>query len=102
MNQKQKLVETMKEQSPFKPQKAKLSEKAKLLAPVLRIGKSGVTEGIIKEIIEQLKQKKLIKIKFLKAVLGDKSRKEFAKEIAEKTESELIHQVGFVIVLYKK
>ena len=32
----------------------------------------------------------------------DKSKKEFAEEVASKTNSELIHQVGFVVVLYKK
>ena len=79
-----------------------LTEKAKLLEPVLRIGKSGVTPGVIEEIKRQLKKKKLIKIKFLKPALADKDKKEFAKEIAEKTGSELINQVGFVIVLYRR
>ncbi len=79
-----------------------LVAKAKLLEPVLRIGKSGLTENVITEIKKQLQKKKLIKIKFLKPALVDKDRKELAKEIAEKTEAELIHQVGFVIVLYRR
>ena len=84
------------------PSKHELVEKAKLLEPILRIGKSGLTEGVIKEIKVQLKQNKLIKIKLLKGALVEKDRKTLAKEIAEKTNSELIHQVGFVVVLYKK
>ena len=74
--------------------------KAKELKPILRIGKSGLTEGMIKEIKKQLKQKKLIKIKFLPKEKTNK--KEYAKEIASKTDSELIQQVGFVCILKYK
>lgn len=83
-------------------EKQELVEKAKKLEPVLRIGKNGLTSGVVEEIKKQLKKKKLIKVKFLKAALEEKNRKEFAKEIAEKTDGELIHQVGFVVVLYKR
>ena len=82
--------------------KKELVAKSKLLEPILRIGKSGLTEGTVKEIERQLKKKKLIKIKFLPASLEERNKKEFAKEIALLTNSELIHQVGFVIVLYKR
>jgi len=79
-----------------------LKDDAKHLEPILRIGKSGLTDGVLKEIEKQLKKRKLIKIKFLKSALDGKNRKEFAKEIATKTRSELIDQVGFVIVLYRR
>ncbi|MBW2996636.1 YhbY family RNA-binding protein [Candidatus Woesearchaeota archaeon] len=79
-----------------------MAEKAKYIQPILRIGKAGVTEGAIEEIKRQLKKRKLIKIKLLKSALNGKDKKEMAKEIAEKTRSELIHQVGSVIVLNKK
>jgi len=79
----------------------KLKERAKTLEPVIRIGKNGFTENIIKEIKKQLNKKKLIKIKFLRAFISDKNKKEIAKEIAQKTNSRLIDQVGFVVVLYK-
>ena len=82
--------------------KHSLKEKAKIFEPVIRIGKSGLTEDSIKEIKRQLHKKRLIKIKLLKSCLEKKDRKEFAKDIAEKTDSELIDQVGFVVVLNKK
>jgi RNA-binding protein len=82
--------------------KESLVAASKSLEPVLRIGKSGLAEGVIEEIKRQLKQKKLIKIKLLKSFIGDKDRKLIAEEIAEKTGSELAHQVGFVVVLHKK
>ena len=79
----------------------KLKEKAKTLEPDIRIGKNGLTESTIKEIKKQLNKKKLIKVKLLRAFISDKNKKEVAKEIAEKTSSNLIYMVGFVIVLYK-
>lgn len=75
--------------------------KAKALEPVIRIGKNGLTENTIKEIKKQLNKKKLIKVKLLRAFISDKNKKEVAKEIAQKTNSQLIDLVGFVIVLYK-
>lgn len=82
-------------------EKKDLLDRAKKLEPVLRIGKNGLTPGVVSEIKKQLLKKKLIKIKFLKPALEGKSRKEFAAEVVLKTDSELVQQVGFVIVLKK-
>ena len=79
-----------------------LIEKGKLLEPSIRIGKSGLTDGTVSEIKKQLKVKKLVKIKFLKTALGEMKRKEFANLVASKTDSELVNQVGFVVVLWKR
>lgn len=76
-----------------------MRSKAKLLEPMVRIGKNGLTEASINEIKKQLKKKKLIKIKLLKSI---EDRKKLAKEIAEKTDSVLIESVGFVVVVYKR
>jgi len=81
--------------------KNQLKEKAKTLEPVIRIGKNGFTESTIKEIKKQLNKKKLIKVKLLRAFINNRNKKEAAKEIAEKTSSQLIYMVGFVVVLYK-
>ena len=82
--------------------KVQLRSKAKLLEPVIRIGKNGLSEGAVEEIKKQLKKKKLIKIKILKSALISQNRKELAKELSEKTNSEIIEQVGLIIVLNKK
>ena len=79
----------------------KLKEKAKTLEPVIRIGKNGLTESTIKEIKKQLNKKKLIKVKLLRAFINNRNKKEAAKEIAQKTNSQLINLVGFVVILYK-
>jgi RNA-binding protein len=82
--------------------KTELKLKAKSLEPIVRIGKNGLTEGIVNEMIRQLKKKKLIKVKLLKSFVQDKSRKELANEISSATNSEVIDSVGFVVVLRKK
>ena len=78
-----------------------LKQKAKSLEPSVRIGKSGLTESIINEIKIQLEKKNLVKVKFLKAFIQGRDKKELAMELAEKTGSTLIDKVGFVAVLCK-
>ncbi len=64
----------------------------------IRIGKAGITENVVKQVKSMLKKKKIIKVKFLpSAVKGNKN--ELFKELAEKTNSKIIHKVGFVVVL---
>ena len=79
-----------------------LKAKAMAIEPIVRIGKSGLSESVVNEIKKQLKQKKLIKIKMLKSFIGSTDKKEAARQIAEKTGSVLVHRVGFVVVLAEK
>ena len=76
-----------------------LRAKAHGLEPVLQIGKGGITDSVVKEILLQLKKKKLIKIKLLQSA-GD--RKKLVEEIISKTKAVLVRSVGRVVVLYKK
>lgn len=82
-------------------QKILLRKKAKAFTSLIQIGKNGLTNGLINEIKKQLRKKKLIKLKILKSALENKTRKEIANELLEKTGSELIEQVGHVIVITK-
>jgi RNA-binding protein len=83
-------------------QKIELRSKGKSLDPSVRIGKNGLSEGAISEINKLLKIRKLIKIKILNSALHEIERKEFVKNLVEKTGAELIESVGFVVVLYKE
>ncbi len=68
------------------------------LEPAIIIGKAGITENTIKQIKTIMKKKKVIKVKFLaSAIKGNK--KELAKELAEKTNTRIVHTVGFIVVL---
>ncbi|MBI2130020.1 YhbY family RNA-binding protein [Candidatus Woesearchaeota archaeon] len=79
-----------------------LKDKVKNLEAAVRIGKNGLTEGIMNEIKRQLKDKKLIKVKMLKPFIADKDKKNAAKELAEKTGSEIVQIAGFTVTLCKK
>ncbi len=80
----------------------KLKSKAVALEPVVRIGKAGINDNIIKEIKKQLKKKELIKVKLLGSFVKGKDKKLLADELAEKANAIIVHKVGFVVVLYKK
>jgi RNA-binding protein len=79
-----------------------LKKKAIAIEPIVRIGKSGLKDTVISEIKKQLKQKNLIKVKMLKTFVGEKDKKALAEELAEKTESILVHRVGFTVTLARK
>ena len=78
-----------------------LLKKAKLLEPIIKIGKNGLTDNIIEDIKNHLKKRKLIKVKLLRTFIGEKDKKQIAQEIADKTDSTIIQQIGFVVVLNK-
>ena len=68
------------------------------LEPAIRIGKAGITENVIKQIKTIMKKKKVIKVKFLASAIKN-NKKELVKELAEKTNTKIIHKVGFIAVL---
>lgn len=82
-------------------QKIALRSKAKKLSPLLRIGKLGLSDGIVKELNNLLEKKKLVKIKLLGTSIDGKSRKDVIAQIILKTNSELIDSIGNMVVLYK-
>ena len=68
--------------------------------PILvRIGKAGVTPTIIEEIKRQVRKNRVIKVKFLAGNAAGKDKKAFARDLAAKTNTKLVAQVGFVAVL---
>lgn len=82
-----------------------LRASAKVLDPVLQIGKNGLTDGSIDLIDRELEAKQLIKIKLHKSALSLETarsdRAAIAQEIAARTRSQIVEQVGNVIVLYR-
>lgn len=75
------------------------------LQPTIRIGKNGLTDKLIEEIKKQLKTKKTVKVKMLKAFIDTpekkKHRKLIAAKIAEEAKVKLEGMTGFVFVLKK-
>ena len=81
--------------------KKKLKAKAKLLEPVIRVGKNGLTGNMFIHVNNLLKKRKLIKIKFLKSFADANDAKKAMDEIAEKLSAEIVEKVGFTVVLYR-
>lgn len=78
-----------------------LRQKAKVLDPIVRIGKNGMTEGVITQIDKVLAKRELVKIKFLRAFVEENDRKKTGKKLADRLKAKLIEQVGFIVVLYR-
>ena len=76
-----------------------LLSKAKNLSPVIRIGKMGLTEGVLQEIEKLLKKRKLIKIKILNNCPEEK--KAMIEEIVSRTGALLVFHIGNVFALFK-
>ena len=83
-------------------EKIALRSKAKNLEPVVRIGKSGLSESMVGEINKNLLKRKLIKIKLLAPSYGQKGKSDLINSILDKTKSELIESVGNAVVIHKK
>jgi len=79
-----------------------LKTKALELETTVRIGKNGLTDGQIAEIDNQLKTRKLVKVKLLRAFVEEHDKKEAMKEIASRTKSKLIQFIGFVGVFHRR
>jgi len=67
----------------------------------LRIGKEGLTDNVVKQATTLLKKHKVIKARFFASAI-DGNKKALAAELAERTNSEIVHRVGFVVVLQRK
>jgi RNA-binding protein len=80
----------------------KLRSEGTLLKASMQIGKSGLTEQVVKNIKAALLKERLVKIKIHPSFIEDKDKKLFAEEVVDKTGSRLIQLIGFTIVLGRK
>jgi RNA-binding protein len=81
-----------------KAQIRELKGKAQRLPATLTLGKEGLTDSFLAEARTRFKNASLVKVR-----LGafQEERHAMAKEMATKTESELITVVGHVVVLFR-
>ena len=76
----------------------KFKAAAQHLEPMLKVGKSGLSEGFIRSVDVALARHELVKIKFAEF---KEQKKELAPKLAEKTASHLVMRVGNVMVLHR-
>ena len=81
-----------------------LKNESKSLKASILIGKSGFTENIFTQIKLYIKANKFCKVKISKNFLDSQevSKKELAQILAKETNSDLIDQIGNVVVLWKR
>ena len=63
------------------------------------VGKSGI-DAVVDELTDQLDDRELVKIKFLRAARGTDDTEELAEKLAEKVNAELIETRGHTAVLH--
>jgi len=68
---------------------------------VVRIGKKGITEGLVEEIKRNLEKHKIVKIKLLKSYREtiEKSRQELADMIAKLVNAKVVEIRGYTLTL---
>ncbi len=80
--------------------RAYLRSLANPIEPIFQIGKSGISDNLIKQLDDALEARELIKITVLETAPEDAS--DMANEIAEKTRSVVVQVMGKKITLYRK
>lgn len=81
-------------------QRAYLRGLAQNLDPIFQIGKNGINDNQVEQIVNALEARELIKINLLNSTPDDKHS--IANELAEKTESDVVQIIGKKITLYKR
>ena len=84
--------------------KEKLKElkvRSKSLKPIIRIGKNGLTDGIINEIKAHLKKRRLIKIKLLQNSLENSEVSSVVDNVLRDCDCILIDKIGLTFSVYK-
>ncbi|MCY8310523.1 ribosome assembly RNA-binding protein YhbY [Bacillus vallismortis] len=81
-------------------QKRFLRSKAHHLTPIFQVGKGGVNDNMIKQIVEALEARELIKVSVLQNCEEDKN--DVAEALVKGSRSQLVQTIGNTIVLYKE
>jgi RNA-binding protein len=80
-------------------QMRKLKAMAQRMDASVKVGKQGLSEGFIKSLDEELSRHELVKVKFAEF---KEQKKELAPQMADRTNSRLVMQVGNVVVLFRR
>jgi RNA-binding protein len=70
--------------------------------PTIWIGKTKVSQELLKEVEKQLKKREMVKIKILRSALDGEEAKEIASRIAEQTGASLVEVRGHTFILFKR
>lgn len=80
--------------------RAFLRKRAHKLEPIVRIGKDGLTENIVKSIFEAIESRELIKLKILQNCEIEKQQ--IYSQLMEVKDLEVVGIIGRVIIIFKE
>lgn len=84
-------------------QRAFLKKEAHDLEPIVRIGKEGLTDNIVKSLLDAINSREVIKVKILQNLDADKDEaRELAEELSKKSGAELVGIIGKIMIFYKE
>ena len=78
-----------------------LKAKSKSLKAIVRIGKNGLSENMIKEMRLLLKKRRLIKVKMLRNSLDNVEIEETVKNVTEECDCILVDKIGLTFSVYR-
>ncbi|EPZ38248.1 RNA-binding protein [Anoxybacillus thermarum] len=81
-------------------QKRFLRSLAHHLTPIFQVGKGGVNDNMIKQIVDALEARELIKVSVLKNC--EEEKEVIAEQLASGAGAEVVQLIGHTIVLYKE
>lgn len=81
-------------------QRATLRGMAGTMDTIFQIGKGGINEALIAQVIDALRKRELIKLRVLDN--SAYTSREAAEEIAEKTGADVVQVIGSRFVLFKR
>ena len=67
---------------------------------ILQVGKNGVIDTLVSQVSDALKAREIVKMKVLDGAML--TADEAARELAEKTKSEVVQVIGNKLVLFKR
>lgn len=78
-----------------------LRGEAQELDAKLQVGKSGISEAFVEELLGTLKRERLVKVRLLRSARAGEDREEMAKRLAEEADAVLVETRGNTVVLYR-
>lgn len=80
---------------------AALRASGQTLDPAFQVGKSGVTDGVVKELQTHLEREPLVKVRILRGARGDAGSKELAEDLAQRARVVLVEVRGHTAIFYR-
>ena len=81
-------------------QRKYLKSLAHSMEPIVQIGKSGITENVLRQIDETLENRELIKVKILNN--NELDANEVANDVSEQLRAEFVQSIGNKFVIYRE